>query len=104
MEAVSDSLTAPPPESHLARFNLQSFRLGQRDVISAILGGENCLCIMPTGGGKSLCYQLPAVAREGLTLVVSPLIALVKDQVDSLTELGIAATCINSMLSPAEAY
>ncbi|HEY2412281.1 MAG TPA: ATP-dependent DNA helicase RecQ [Pirellulaceae bacterium] len=100
MEVVTPS----PPESHLARFNLQSFRPGQRDVISAILGGENCLCIMPTGGGKSLCYQLPAVAREGLTLVVSPLIALMKDQVDSMTELGIAATYINSSLSAGEAF
>ncbi len=96
--------TPPPLESHLTRFQLESFRPGQRDVISAILDGQNCLCIMPTGGGKSLCYQLPSVAREGLTLVVSPLIALMKDQVDSLTELGISATCINSMLSPAEAY
>src|SRR6478609_3918251 len=104
MEAALDNSVAPPPETHLARFNLQSFRPGQRDVISAILDGENCLCIMPTGGGKSLCYQLPAIAREGLTLVVSPLIALMKDQVDSLTELGIAATYINSSLSAAEAY
>lgn len=100
MEVVAPST----PEAHLARFQLESFRPGQREVISAILSGQNCLCIMPTGGGKSLCYQLPSVAREGLTLVVSPLIALMKDQVDSLTELGIAATCINSMLSPAEAY
>src|SRR3954467_10968253 len=105
MDAAVESIsTSPLPETHLARFNLQSFRPGQRDVISAILSGENCLCIMPTGGGKSLCYQLPAVARDGLTLVVSPLIALMKDQVDSLTELGIAATYINSSLSPAEAY
>src|SRR4051812_38714914 len=98
------AVTSPPPETHLARFNLQSFRPGQRDVISAIPDGQNCLCIMPTGGGKSLCYQLPAVAREGLTLVVSPLIALMKDQVDSMTELGIAATYINSSLSAAEAF
>ena len=93
-----------PLESHLARFRLSSFRPGQREVISALLAGQDCLCIMPTGGGKSLCYQLPAVAREGLTLVVSPLIALMKDQVDSLTALGIAATFINSSLSPAEAF
>src|SRR3954451_19926895 len=99
-----EATAAPPLESNLARFKLQSFRPGQRDVIAAILAGDNCLCIMPTGGGKSLCYQLPSIAREGLTLVVSPLIALMKDQVDSLTEIGIAATCINSMLSPAEAY
>jgi ATP-dependent DNA helicase RecQ len=99
-----DVAASPPLESHLARFQLPSFRPGQREVISAILAGDNCLCIMPTGGGKSLCYQLPAVAREGLTLVVSPLIALMKDQVDSLTDLGIAATYINSSLTPAEAF
>jgi ATP-dependent DNA helicase RecQ len=93
-----------PLESHLARFRLSSFRPGQREVISALLAGQDCLCIMPTGGGKSLCYQLPSVARQGLTLVVSPLIALMKDQVDSLTALGIAATYINSSLSPAEAF
>src|SRR5262245_66385519 len=98
------SVTAEqPPESHLARFRLSSFRPGQREAISAILAGQDCLCIMPTGGGKSLCYQLPSVARAGLTLVVSPLIALMKDQVDSLTALGIAATYINSSLSPREA-
>src|SRR3954451_14541275 len=99
-----EATAAPPLESHLARFKLASFRAGQREVIAAILGGHDCLCIMPTGGGKSLCYQLPAVAREGLTLVVSPLIALMKDQVDALSELGIAATFINSSLAPAEAY
>ena len=92
-----------PLESHLARFKLSSFRPGQRDVIAALFAGQDCLCIMPTGGGKSLCYQLPSVARAGLTLVVSPLIALMKDQVDSLTALGIAATYINSSLAPAEA-
>jgi ATP-dependent DNA helicase RecQ len=93
-----------PLESHLARFRLSSFRPGQREVISALLAGQDCLCIMPTGGGKSLCYQLPSIARAGLTLVVSPLIALMKDQVDSLTALDIAATYINSSLSPAEAF
>src|SRR5438309_3524697 len=91
-------------ESHLARFRLTSFRPGQHEVISALLAGQDCLCIMPTGGGKSLCYQLPSVAREGMTLVVSPLIALMKDQVDALTALGIAATYINSSLEAAEAY
>src|SRR5262245_11229573 len=99
-----ETAAAPSLESHLSRFQLTSFRPGQRDVISALLNGHDCLCIMPTGGGKSLCYQLPAIARDGLTLVVSPLIALMKDQVDSLTALGIAATYINSSLSPAETY
>src|SRR5881392_3571737 len=96
-----DALASPPPlESHLARFKLSSFRPGQREVISAILEGHNCLCIMPTGGGKSLCYQLPAVARPGVTLVVSPLIALMKDQVDALVASGIRASLINSTLTP----
>lgn len=87
------------PETLLARFGLSSFRPGQREVISAVLEHQDCLCIMPTGGGKSLCYQLPSVLREGLTLVVSPLIALMKDQVDALDALGIAATFINSSLT-----
>ncbi len=86
----------------LDRFGLSSFRPGQEEVIRAILDGHDCLCIMPTGGGKSLCYQLPAMARPGTTLVVSPLIALMKDQVDSLEALGISATFVNSTLSPAE--
>ncbi len=89
-------------DAHLSRFGLASFRPGQREVISAVIEKQDCLCIMPTGGGKSLCYQLPAVMREGLTLVVSPLIALMKDQVDALQALGIAATFINSSLTQAE--
>ena len=86
------------PESQLSRFGLSSFRPGQREVIASVLAGSDCLCIMPTGGGKSLCYQLPAVARPGVTLVLSPLIALMKDQVDSLTSRGLKATFINSSL------
>lgn len=87
---------------HLAQFGLRAFRPGQREVIETVMSGGDCLCIMPTGGGKSLCYQLPAVARDGVTLVVSPLIALMKDQVDALTSLGIPATYINSSLGLAE--
>jgi ATP-dependent DNA helicase RecQ len=83
----------------LQTFGLSSFRRGQQDVISAVLDGHDCLCVMPTGGGKSLCYQLPAIAREGVTLVVSPLIALMKDQVDALNRLGLRATLINSSLA-----
>lgn len=86
-------------EEHLAPFGLRQFRPGQQEVIRAVLAKQDCLCIMPTGGGKSLCYQLPAIARSGLTLVVSPLIALMKDQVDALHSLGIAATYINSSLT-----
>ncbi len=67
-----------------------------------MLAGKDCLCVMPTGGGKSLCYQLPAIVGSGLTLVVSPLIALMKDQVDQLTARGLPATFINSTLSPEE--
>jgi len=105
MDSAIASLAGEPPlESHLSRFGLASFRPGQREVIETVLAGQDCLCLMPTGGGKSLCYQLPAVARPGLTLVVSPLIALMKDQVDALHELGLAATFINSSLAAAEVY
>ncbi len=91
-------------EPYLRRFRLSSFRPGQKEVISAVLGGRDCLCVMPTGGGKSLCYQLPALVLDGLTLVVSPLIALMKDQVDQLLALGLPVTFINSTLSMAEQY
>ncbi len=86
-------------QSLLARFRLSAFRPGQEDVIRTVLAGRDCLCVMPTGGGKSLCYQLPAVALDGLTVVVSPLIALMKDQVDQLCALGLPVTFINSTLS-----
>ena len=90
------------PESWLANFGLSQFRPGQKLVIEAIFAGRDTLCIMPTGGGKSLCYQLPAIAREGVTIVISPLIALMKDQVDALTEIDIPATLINSTVSADE--
>ncbi|HMO12545.1 MAG TPA: ATP-dependent DNA helicase RecQ [Pirellulaceae bacterium] len=83
----------------LSRFGLQNFRPGQTQVLETVLRGEDCLCIMPTGGGKSLCFQYPALAREGMVIVVSPLIALMKDQVDSLVQRGIPATFINSSLT-----
>jgi len=86
----------------LNRFGLQDFRKGQEEVISHIIAGHDCLCVMPTGGGKSLCYQLPSLVRPGLTIVVSPLIALMKDQVDALSNRGISATLINSTLTTAE--
>jgi len=95
--------TAAPDDlqAHLAPFGLSAFRPGQREVIETVLAGKDCLCVMPTGGGKSLCYQLPAIAQGGLTLVISPLIALMKDQVDALQARGLPATFINSSL-PAE--
>ena len=95
---------AQAPESFLHRFGLSAFRPGQKQVIAAVLAGQDCLCVMPTGGGKSLCYQLPAVALDGLTLVVSPLIALMKDQVDQLQALGLPVSFINSALPMAEQY
>ena len=92
----------PSPESFLPKFGLTEFRPGQLDVINTVLSGDDCLCIMPTGGGKSLCYQLPTLMRQGVTLVVSPLIALMKDQVDSLSRRGIRCSFLNSTLTSAE--
>src|SRR6266536_665610 len=83
-------------------FGFTDFREGQREVISAILDGKDAVVVMPTGSGKSLCYQLPAMMLGGATLVVSPLIALMKDQVDALRERGVPATFINSSLDPTE--
>jgi ATP-dependent DNA helicase RecQ len=83
-------------------FGFREFLDAQEEVITAIAGGADALVVMPTGGGKSLCYQLPALLLEGTTVVVSPLIALMKDQVDALQRRGISATLINSTLSPAE--
>jgi ATP-dependent DNA helicase RecQ len=84
------------------RFNLNSFRPGQEAVINALLQGHSALAVFPTGGGKSLCYQLPALLFDGLTLVVSPLIALMKDQVDALQTLGINAARLDSSLGKEE--
>ena len=80
-------------------FGFEDFLDGQEGVIEQILSGRDGSVVMPTGGGKSLCYQLPALCREGVTLVVSPLIALMKDQVDALEERGVAVTLINSTLT-----
>jgi ATP-dependent DNA helicase RecQ len=83
-------------------FGFREFLDAQEEVITAIAGGADALVVMPTGGGKSLCYQLPALLLEGTTVVVSPLIALMKDQVDALQRRGISATLINSTLTPPE--
>ena len=80
-------------------YGYQRFRPGQEAVIGAVLGGRDCIAIMPTGAGKSLTYQIPARLLGGTTLVISPLIALMKDQVDALTELGVRATFLNSSLT-----
>ena len=90
---------------HLLRtvFGYPAFRGQQEAVIRHVVAGGDALVLMPTGGGKSLCYQIPALVRPGVGVVVSPLIALMKDQVDALTQLGVRAAAINSSLAPGEA-
>lgn len=85
-----------------AVFGYQSFRAGQMEIIQAVMTGRDCLAVMPTGAGKSVTYQIPARLMGGLTLVISPLISLMKDQVDAMTEVGIRATFLNSSLTPGE--
>ena len=96
--------TAPDLDAALGRFGLSSFRSGQREVIETVISGRDALCVMPTGGGKSLCYQLPALILPGVTLVVSPLIALMKDQEDQLLRLGIRATALHSGIELSEQH
>ncbi len=108
LDTEPDILSADSTPIHDARealrkyFGFREFLDGQEEVMANILGGRDTLVIMPTGGGKSLCYQLPALVMEGVTIVVSPLIALMKDQVDALERRGIPATLINSTLSLGE--
>lgn len=95
---TATSLTQKAKDALAKYFGYSEFRPGQQRLIEAILSGKDALGIMPTGGGKSLCYQIPALLLPHVTLVISPLISLMKDQVDSLTEIGIPATFINSTL------
>src|SRR5215211_4646638 len=81
-----------------SRFGYPAFRSGQQDAVASVLGGGDTLVVMPTGGGKSLCYQVPALILPKLTVVVSPLISLMKDQVDALHARGLPAAFINSSL------
>ncbi len=101
-----DTPTPNTPDSVLQTlqevFGFDALRPGQDTVVEAIMAGQDVLAIMPTGGGKSLCYQLPALCRPGVTVVVSPLIALMKDQVDALLARGIPAAAINSSLGADE--
>ncbi|HEV7585661.1 MAG TPA: ATP-dependent DNA helicase RecQ [Solirubrobacteraceae bacterium] len=93
---ASTQRAARTPEELLARFGLEDFRPGQRDAVQAALEGRDSLVVMPTGGGKSLCYQLPALADHGLVVVVSPLIALMSDQLRRLQEAGVRASMLAS--------
>jgi ATP-dependent DNA helicase RecQ len=97
-----------PPADQNARevlrdvFGFDAFRAGQEEIITAVLAGRDCVGVMPTGAGKSLTYQIPARVLGGTTLVISPLVALMKDQVDAVTEVGLRATFLNSTLDPDE--
>ena len=104
-------MTPPTPHMHCTadaltslrqHFGFDDFREGQREVIDAILAGKDAVVVMPTGSGKSLCYQLPALMLDGATVVVSPLIALMKDQVDALVSRGLPATFVNSSINEQE--
>ena len=102
---LAETLAVAPHEVDTAlhdTFGFSSFRPGQREIIEGLVAGRDCVAIMPTGAGKSLTFQLTARLLGGTTLVISPLIALMKDQVDGLHELGIRATFLNSSLEPAE--
>src|SRR5205814_652240 len=112
--ALRGTLPAPPGatrapfsatavrEALKTTFGYDRFRPGQEEIITAVLAGRDCLGVMPTGAGKSLTYQIPARLLGGTTLVVSPLIALMKDQVDAAEQNGLRATFLNSSLEPEE--
>ena len=110
LRAIAVSLKNQQPDADLARarrvlreiFGYPSFRPGQEAIISAVLDGRDCVGVMPTGAGKSITFQIPARLLGGTTLVISPLIALMKDQVDALSEVGLRATFLNSSLEPDE--
>jgi ATP-dependent DNA helicase RecQ len=87
-----------------SHFGYSSFRRGQELAIKSVLNGTNTICVMPTGGGKSICYQIPALVLPGTTIVISPLISLMKDQVDALQQIGISAAYINSSLTVKEGH
>ena len=91
-----------PKEILKKYWGFDDFRSSQVAIVDDALQGKDVLALLPTGGGKSLCFQIPALIFDGITLVVSPLISLMKDQVDALHEIGIGATFINSSLSAAE--
>src|SRR6202021_3851159 len=100
---IGDRPTVAVAERVLRKtFGFEAFRPGQAEIVTAILEGRDVLAVMPTGSGKSLCYQLPGLLRDGLTIVVSPLIALMRNQVAQLCSYGIAAAALNSANDAAE--
>jgi ATP-dependent DNA helicase RecQ len=99
---TADALMNTPQDILKNVFGYSTFKGQQQQIIESALEGRDSLVIMPTGGGKSLCYQIPAMLREGTGLIVSPLIALMQDQVSALHELGIAAEFLNSSQSAGE--
>src|SRR5258708_26576063 len=112
-DAHAAEIIAPMPEAPAhdtlldalhVHFGHAAFRTGQREVVEAIVAGHDAVVVMPTGGGKSLCYQLPAVLSDSTTLVISPLIALMKDQIDGLRARGIPAAALHSNLDGAEQW
>ncbi|MBO5691518.1 MAG: DEAD/DEAH box helicase, partial [Spirochaetaceae bacterium] len=100
----SYSTDTPPQQVLKEVFGYDEFRSLQLDIISSVLSGQDTLAIMPTGGGKSLCYQIPALMLEGITLVVSPLIALMQDQVAGLEAAGVPAVFLSSVLEREEYF
>ena len=101
---MSESVSRQTLLSTLKRvFGYDAFRPGQEDVVRALLDGRDALAVMPTGAGKSICFQLPALLLDGVTLVVSPLISLMKDQVQSLVENGVKAAYLNASLTQKQA-
>ncbi len=93
---MRDSVPLSPAALLAEIFGFQGFRPGQAEIVEAVTAGLNTLAIMPTGGGKSLCFQLPALCRDGVTVVISPLIALMRDQVRGLREAGVEAGALTS--------
>ena len=104
MRIADSGIYKTPKEALKAIFGYDSFRQGQESVINAVLDGRDILAVMPTGAGKSLCYQVPAMLLSGITLVISPLISLMQDQVKALNEAGVDAAFINSSLSEKEMH
>ncbi len=101
---MSEVAAKDPREILRAVFGYEAFRGAQEDIIRRVIAGEDALALMPTGAGKSLCYQIPAIARAGTGVIISPLIALMQDQVDALKQNGVRAERLNSALSPEEAH